>query len=370
MSKRGIENGYSIPAETPGDLFAIARAFEASRAFHIANNIEVFTGLAGGALTLADLSERTGVDSSALEKVLLVAVSIGLLLTDGMRFSNSLIAEKYLVRGKPEYIGDAIWLTGGWWSPLNDLGNEVFSQYRAKHDVPEGFAHERFIEAMHDYAVDGEADRLADALDLGGRKRLLDVGGGPGTMSVFLCRKYPELSATILDLPETEPIFKRVVDSYGMAQRVTFRVGDIEQVPFGEGYDVVLVSSMMHGSRGDLIPPKAFDALVPGGLIIIRDFVLYPEKNGPLSAALFNMRMGAYTEDELFDFLHKAGFVDIGCQELGDFTLVTGRKAGMMDPEIRKRAREAVGFADSGLTDLAENHDKYFVEAIEDHHRR
>lgn len=38
---------------------------------------------------------------------------------------------------------------------------------------------------------------------------------------------------------------------------------------------------------------------------------------------------------------------------------------GMMDPEVRKRAREAVGFANSGLTDLAENHDKYFVEALE-----
>ncbi len=251
--------------------------------------------------------------------------------------------------------------------PFNDLSNDILAQYRAKHNVPEGFIHERFIEAMHDFAVNGEAERLADALDLSGRKRLLDLGGGPGTMSVCLCREYPELSATIFDLPETEPIFNRVVGSYGMADRVKFQVGDIEQVPFGEGYDVVLVSSMMHGSRGDLIPPKAFDALVPGGLIIIRDFVLYPEKNGPLSAALFNMRMGAYTEDEMFDFLHKAGFVDIGCQALGDFTLVTGRKAGTMDPEIRKRAREAVGFANSGLTDLAENHDKYYVEAIEEH---
>lgn len=39
--------------------------------------------------------------------------------------------------------------------------------------------------------------------------------------------------------------------------------------------------------------------------------------------------------------------------------------SGMIDPEARRRAREAVGFADSGLTDLAENHDKYFVEALE-----
>lgn len=44
--------------------------------------------------------------------------------------------------------------------------------------------------------------------------------------------------------------------------------------------------------------------------------------------------------------------------------------SGMMDPEVRRRAREAVGFADSGLTDLAENHDKYYAEAIADEHLR
>ncbi len=326
VETHGIENGYGIPAETPDDLFGIARAFEVSRAFHIACGIDVFTELAGGPLTLEEISERTGVEHSALEKVLITAASIGLLVTDGERFSNSLVAQRYLVRGKPDYVGDAMWLIGGWWPHFNDLGVHILAQHREKHNIPEGFNHERFIEAMHDYAANGEAERLVSAVDLSGRKRLLDVGGGPGTFSVYLCREYPDLTATILDLPETEPVFKRVVESYGMSDRVRFEVGDIEKDPFGEGYDVVLVSSMMHGTRGELIPPKAFDALVPGGCIMIRDFVLYPEKNGPLSAALFNMRMGAYTEDQMLDFLHKSGFIDLGCQPLGDFTLVTGRK--------------------------------------------
>lgn len=324
--KRGIENGYGIPVETPEDLFGIARAFEVSRAFHIANSIDVFTELAGGSLSLEELSDRTGVDAPMLEKVLITAASIGLLVTDGERYANSLVAEKYLVRGKPGYIGNAIWLAGNWWRRFNDIGDSVLARHRDKHDAPEGFVHDRFIEAMNDYAVNGEAERLVDALDLSGRKRLLDVGGGPGTYSVFLCRKYPELTATVLDLPETEPVFNRIVGSYGMADRVKFRVGDIEKVPFGEGYDVVLASSMMHGTRGDLIPPRAFEALVPGGCIIIRDFMLYPEKNGPLSAALFNMRMGAYTEDEMVGYLRKAGFRDISLTPLGDFTLAMGRK--------------------------------------------
>ena len=33
------------------------------------------------------------------------------------------------------------------------------------------------------------------------------------------------------------------------------------------------------------------------------------------------------------------------------------------DTEVRKRAREAVGFADSGSGDLVERHNEYFTEA-------
>lgn len=324
---RGMENLHGVPPETPNDLFGIARAFEVSRALHIANNIDVFTELAGGSLGLEELVERTGVEQSPLERVLIAAASIGLLITDGERYSNSLVADRYLVRGKPDYVGDAIWLTSGWWPRFTDLGNDVLAQHRAAHGIAEGFDHERFIEAMNDFAASGEGDRLAGALDLSGRTRLLDVGGGPGTLSIYLCRAYPDLTATVLDLPETEPIFNRVVRSHGMADRVKFQVGDVEKIPsFGEGYDVVLVSSMMHGTRGELIPPKAFDALLPGGCLAVRDFVLRPEKDGPLAAALFNMRSGAYTEDEMIGFLRDAGFTGIGSRPLGDFTIVTGRR--------------------------------------------
>ena len=324
--RRGIENGYSIPAETPDDLFGIARAYEVSRAFHVANNIDVFTELAGGPLTLGQLSERTGVNESSLEKVLITAATIGLLVTDGETFTNSLLSDRYLVRGKSEYVGDAVWLTSGWWGRFHDLSAEIMAQYEARHPGGQGVRHERFIEAMNDFAANGEADRLADALDLTGRKRLLDVGGGPGTFSAFLCRKYPELGAVVLDLPDTEPVFSRVVAAYGMSERVKFLPGDIEHIGFGGGYDVVLVSSMMHGERGDMIPPKAYDALVPGGCLVVRDFILHPEKDGPLAAALFNMRMGAYTEDQMIGFLRAAGFEEIGSRPLGDFTLITGKK--------------------------------------------
>jgi hypothetical protein len=50
--------------------------------------------------------------------------------------------------------------------------------------------------------------------------------------------------------------------------------------------------------------------LKSGGLLIIRDFLLYDDKSGPVSAALFNLMVGAYTLAELIWLLKSAGFVD------------------------------------------------------------
>lgn len=50
-----------------------------------------------------------------------------------------------------------------------------------------------FILGMHDYAM-GPGRELARDLDLGGRKRLLDVGGGRATYSILLAESHEGLS--------------------------------------------------------------------------------------------------------------------------------------------------------------------------------
>jgi hypothetical protein len=329
VQKRGIELGHNIPPETPEDLIRISNAFKYSKALLLANDIGVFTELADGALSAADLSAKTGVEAGMLEKLLIACASMGLLLLENDRFGNSLFADRYLVRGRPEFKGDGIAQTATWWERYDGIGKNAIEQYRAfKGEPTDADIHRRFIRAMDEFATVGDAELLAEAFDLSERRRLLDLGGGPGTYSVFFCRKNPALMATVSDLPETEPIFREVVESYGMADRVRFRPGDLEHDPIGDGYDAVLVSNMMHGYRGDTIPPLVFDALEPGGVMIVRDYILRSDKSGPLAAALFNLGMGAYTEDEIFDFLHAAGFRISGRMELGDHTVIAARKPG------------------------------------------
>src|SRR6185295_12893071 len=71
-------------------------------------------------------------------------------------------------------------------------------------DRPFGFDKDRdplhnWIVGMHEMGVAGHADLVASAVSLDECGSLLDVGGGPGTYSIYLCQKFPQLQATIVD---------------------------------------------------------------------------------------------------------------------------------------------------------------------------
>ena len=72
------------------------------------------------------------------------------------------------------------------------------------------------------------------------------------------------------------------------------------------------MSNVLHGpgSHAEEKLEKAGRALVPGGLLIVHDFMLNNDRSGPLPAALFNLMVGAYTVNELLDIIRSAGFAE------------------------------------------------------------
>jgi len=73
------------------------------------------------------------------------------------------------------------------------------------------------------------------------------------------------------------------------------------------------MSNILHGygSQAEARLAKGFRALVPGGLLIVHDFLLNNDKSGPLPAALFNLMVGAYVVNELLAVIRSAGFADV-----------------------------------------------------------
>jgi SAM-dependent methyltransferase len=165
------------------------------------------------------------------------------------------------------------------------------------------------------------APMVAPAVDLSGCRRLLDLGGGPGTYAIFFCRHYPDLSATVFDLETTRPFAEKVIGEHQMADRVAFREGDFHRDPLSTGdddrYDAVWISHVLHGEGpadcGRLVA-RAADTLAPGGRLAIHEFILDDDRQGPLFATLFSLNMligteegRSYTDGELREMMTAAG---------------------------------------------------------------
>ena len=170
-------------------------------------------------------------------------------------------------------------------------------------------------------------------------RRWLDIAGGSGCYSIAACEKFPELTSTVLDLPNVLTVTREYVAKHGLTDRIDTVTGDFFEPGMPTGYDLVSFITPLQGYMPDRVIAalrNARDSLDSGGTILIIDYMLNEAKSGPTDPAfvnLFGVRKGRYinrvnTGSEWCDFLAKAGFVDA---KAGWFTphqlgMVTARK--------------------------------------------
>jgi hypothetical protein len=165
------------------------------------------------------------------------------------------------------------------------------------------------------------APGIAQTIDLTGRKRLLDLGGGPGTYAIHFCLAYPGLSAVIYDLPTTRSFAESTVSRFDLSSRIAFSAGDYHVDPVPAGFDVAWLSHILHADSPNACTAllhKAVASLEPGGILMVQEFILNDHKDGPLFPALFslNMLLGtesgqSYSERELAAMMAAAGLSDV-----------------------------------------------------------
>ncbi len=300
-----------------------ARAFQGAVVLCAAAEHEIFELLAGGALTPAQVASKKGLDERATGIVLHALAGMRLLEKepDG-RFSLAGDAAELLTRGKPYYQGDIIRHTGHLikrWAQLPEVlrtgrpaeGARPLDDSRQRRD---------FILGMSNIAR-LSASKIAALLNLEGTRHMLDLGGGPGTYAIAFCELVPGMRATIFDLPEViDEITCGQIENAGLSGRIGCLRGDYLKDDLGAGYDLILISNIIHsldeaGCR-ELIR-RSREALIPGGRIIVKDFLLEEDMVDPPFASMFavNMLVGTeggrcYSVDEVRRWLSDLGFGD------------------------------------------------------------
>ena len=131
---------------------------------------------------------------------------------------------------------------------------------------------------------------MAKRVDLGGRKRLLDVGGGSGAYTLAFCAANPQLRATILDFPQTIDTARRYAEEAALGDRISHLAGNAVSTDWPTGHDVILMSYLWSavGERDiAVLAKRAMDALAPGGLVLLHDFMVDDAREGPPFAAWY-----------------------------------------------------------------------------------
>ena len=293
-------------------LMQATRAFQESRVLLTALELDVFTALGKGT-TAAELSLKLGTDPRATDMLLNALVAVGALLKQDGVFRCT---EESKTLG-PARMGLLhtvhLWDT---WSTLTDC---VKSGKATTTRGPESFPAARtraFIAAMHARARENaeQTTRLSGIRDA---KRMLDVGGGSGAYAIAFAKACPALHAEILDLGAVVPLAEEYIHEAGLQSRVRVRPGDMRTAEFGEGFDLVLLSAVCHMWSEDdnrTLIERCARALVPGGHLVIREFILDEDRTTPPFAALFaiNMLVGtehgnSYTENEYRTWMTAAG---------------------------------------------------------------
>ena len=324
----------------PMAVMRISSAYWHSSVLHVAHALDVFTQLNAAPLTAKELAKRCDADERGIELILIACVGLGLLVKQGDAFSNGPVAQTFLVKGGERYQGGIVSMFTDWVAPWARLKDAVVTGrpvVEKQHDHGEE-ATRTYIMGML-YRGIPQARLLAQEMPLTGRRKMLDVGGGPGIFPIILSETNAGLKADVFDLPQTLRVTRDIIKDFRAQDRVSVKEGNYLHDSFGQGYDVVLLSSMISQEGPDVIKNiirKSFDAMTSGGLLLIQEQFLETDKSGPLLAALIGINQlihtpagRAYSAKEVADWAAEIGFKDLSFRPLPDpspFTLIQGVK--------------------------------------------
>ncbi|MBE0596755.1 MAG: methyltransferase domain-containing protein [Desulfuromonadales bacterium] len=308
---------------TPQRLLETSGNYWCAGALHAAASLDLFTVIGDQRLTTEAVASRIGSNPRATGMLLHALTALGLLAKDQETFANTPASALYLCRDSGDYLGHIIrhhhHLVESW----ARLDQTVRTGRPQHPPVPSGGDAERresFLLGMFNLASQ-LAPVLVPQVELGSRRRLLDLGGGPGTYALYFCRQHPELQAVVFDLPATRPFAEKTIERFELTDRVSFQAGDYLHDPIQGSYDIVWLSHVLHGEGPQgcaHLLRQAASVLEPGGLLLVHEFLLNDDLAGPPFSTLFNLNMllatesgQAYSTAQITTMLESAGLGEI-----------------------------------------------------------
>ncbi len=305
-------------------LQRLARAYTESAVFYAAIDIELFTHVSAGADTIPAIAAATGMSELNAERLVTVALAMGLLDSEDGRIVNAADCEKFMVKGGERYAGP--WMTftrhevPRWFDLTEKLIDPAPPTELGMYDDLTVERARKYHAATYSIGM-GAGRRFCRQVDLSGRRKLLDLGGGSGAYSINAVKTFDGLEAVVFDLPPVTVVTQEYLEQNEVGDRVGTVGGDFINDDLPTGCDVAVMASNLpiyNAENIQKVVQKTFDALEPGGEMHLVGETLNADGVGPLDAALWGLAEIHYgsggrshSSAECISYFENAGFVDV-----------------------------------------------------------
>lgn len=309
---------------TLDDIQRMLWSFASHRVITVAGRLGILRRLSQGTCTSEVLARDLSLDRVATNKIVKALCALGFLDAQKDKYSTHPEIAEFFLPGDRDL------------TPFLEHSHSLYDSFG---ENMEAWARgepwktkKRNEESIRKFALamqamgTGVALQVREAIDLGGAKKMLDVGGSFGHYSKALLKKYPELRSTILDTPEVVNMGQKNLAGTPLEDRIEFVGGDYLEDDWGGGYDFVLLANVLHQELKESAAKMVFkgaSALCNGGRLGVVDFSIDDQQREHVLGSLFAINMRSfgdtYTEPTIRGWMEQSGLCNLERVDLSDF---------------------------------------------------
>jgi len=321
--------------------------FFGSKTLLSAIELGLFTELAKGPLSAAELTARLKLHSRSARDFFDALVALGMLEREGDLYRNTAATDMFLDSSKLSYLGGLLEMANErlypfWGSlteglrtglPQNEMKTGGAGLFEAIYGDPQRLR--LFLGAMTGLSM-GASQAIAQKFPWKNYQTVVDIGGAQGGLLVQLCLAHSHLSGINFDLAVVGPVFEEYAAAHGLKDRLRFQTGDFFNEPLPTA-DVITMGHILHDWNLDekrMLLGKAYQALPAGGALIVFEALIDDERRQNTFGLLMSLNMlietpGGfdYTGKDCSAWMREAGFRETRVEHLmGPDSMVVGIK--------------------------------------------
>jgi hypothetical protein len=287
----------------------------------------IFDALTNGPKTKPEIAQMCSVAPRSAGAILNALVGLEWLTKNGESYSLTDESAALLVKGSPGYHGGMLRHIVGRllpaWQSLDTTMRTGKPAIPLNIEGEGGGCFRDFVAALYSANVPAAQTLAREFLGVRAQTRIdvLDIAAGSGVWGIALALASANVHVTAVDWEQVIPVTRQTTAKMGVEDRFRFVAGDVHEAAFGSGYDLAVLGHILHTQgaiRGRSLVRKTFEALSPGGTIVVAEVLVNDDKTGPLAPLIFAVNMLVTTDEgdtfslgEITEWLSECGLRNV-----------------------------------------------------------